>query len=1000
MARQAYGLDGVARALPGEYDNNFRLSTSEGLDFVVKVMHPARERAFVDLQCQVLDHLAARAPQLALPRVRRAQDRTPIASMIDSEGAERLVWVLGWVAGTPLAQARPHSPELLESLGRLLGQMDAALVPFTHPAAHRELKWDLSRADVAREHLPHIGDPARRQLAEHFLGRFEAEVMPRLPSLRRSLVHGDANDHNVLVGNARAQPRQVVSVIDFGDLHHGLTVSELAVAVAYAMLGKSDPLAAAAWVVAGYHQAFPLLEAELALLFPLIGARLAMSVCNSAYRKTHKPDDPYVTVSEAPAWDALQRLVAIPPRLAHYTFRAVCGLEPVSGAGPLARWLKTSGPAPLLGIDLGSAPSLVFDLSVGSLLLGADPRSAETEVLSQALFGAIKEAKVEVGVGRYDEARLLYSSSLFGAGDDPIEERRTVHLGIDLFAAPGTALYAPLPGVVHRLAENQAPQDYGPLVILSHQSDQGQPFFTLYGHLSRETLSALHLGQRVERGQRIGWIGAAPGNGGWPPHVHFQIIHDLLDLDADFPGVAYPSQRAVWTSLSPDPNLLLGIPAERFPAEPKKAETLAARRRQLGGCLSLSYREPLKMVRGFGPYLYDESGRAYLDFYNNVPLLGHSHPRVVRAVQAQLALLNTNTRYLHDNVTRYAERLTQLLPDPLRVCFFVNSGSEANELALRLAYSHTRQQDVIVLEHAYHGHTSRLIDLSPYKFNGPGGEGRKPWVQVAPLPDTYRGRYRRDQPDAGLKYARCVGELVEGVRGAGRGLAGFLAETLPSVAGQIVFPPGYLAEVYRIVRAAGGLAIADEVQTGFGRLGSHFWGFEMQGVVPDIVVLGKPIGNGFPLAAVVTSAKIAASFDNGMEFFSTFGGNPVACAAGLAVLEVVEEERLQERALVVGNHLANRLSRLMADYPLLGDVRGAGLYLGVELVRDRATQEPAGSEADYLANRLRECGVLTGTDGPHHNVLKLRPSLIIGEADADRFVDTLARVLEEDAVRV
>jgi 4-aminobutyrate aminotransferase-like enzyme len=394
--------------------------------------------------------------------------------------------------------------------------------------------------------------------------------------------------------------------------------------------------------------------------------------------------------------------------------------------------------------------------------------------------------------------------------------------------------------------------------------------------------------------------------------------------------------------------------------------------------------------------LYDETGRAYLDVYNNVPLVGHSHPRVVQAAQEQLALLNTNTRYLHDNVNRYAERLTQRLPEPLRVCFFVNSGSEANELALRLARTHTGHEDIIVLEHAYHGHTNTLIDISPYKFDGPGGRGKKPWVHVATLADDYRGPYRRDDKEAGVKYGRLVAEILHGSRLEGRRVAAYIAETLPSVGGQIVFPPGYLAEVYRHVRAAGAVCIADEVQVGFGRLGTHFWGFETQGVVPDIVVLGKPIGNGFPLAAVVTTKEIAESFTNGMEFFSTFGGNPVACAAGLAVLDVLEEEKLQENALRVGACLSNGLKALQQRHVLIGDVRGSGLFWGVDLVLDQETREAAPRQASYIVNRLRECGILTGTDGPHHNVIKLRPPLGFTEADADLFVQTLDTILQED----
>jgi 4-aminobutyrate aminotransferase-like enzyme len=304
-----------------------------------------------------------------------------------------------------------------------------------------------------------------------------------------------------------------------------------------------------------------------------------------------------------------------------------------------------------------------------------------------------------------------------------------------------------------------------------------------------------------------------------------------------------------------------------------------------------------------------------------------------------------------------------------------------------------------VLEHAYHGHTTTLIDVSPYKFDGPGGSGRKPWVHVAPLPDDYRGLYRRDDPARGAKYAAHVTELVDELRRAGRGPAAFLAETLPSVGGQIVLPPGYLRDAYAAVRAAGGVCIADEVQVGFGRLGSSFFGFESQQVVPDIVVLGKPIGNGFPLAAVVTTPALAAAFDAGMEFFSTFGGNPVACAAGLAVLDVLRDERLQENALLVGTYLKERLTALAPRHPLIGDVRGSGLFLGLELVRDHTTLEPASEEADHLVQRLREEGILAGTDGPWHNVLKLRPPLCFTRPEADLFVDVLDAILGEDSLK-
>jgi 4-aminobutyrate aminotransferase-like enzyme/Ser/Thr protein kinase RdoA (MazF antagonist) len=1002
LAREIFSLEVSAKSLPGEYDDNFHLTSAGGREFVLKVMHPAREHSFVEMQCQVLQHLAWRAPQLSLPRVCTTSrgDAFTVATLPD--GTKRLLWLLTYVPGTVLAKVNPHSPDLLRSLGHFLGEMDAALADFSHPAAHRELKWDLSRARWIRDYLHHIGDSTRRALVEKFVAFYESEVVLGLPSLRRSVIYGDANDYNVLVSAPWPQPRKVVSVIDFGDMHHGLTVSEVAIAAAYAILCEKDPLPAASAVVAGYHNVFPISEAEIGLLYTLIGMRLAVSVTNSAHRKSLVPDDPYVTISEASAWDALEKLASIHPRLAHYTFRDACGLPAVPQSERVQRYLasKAGSAASILESDLRRAPTLVFDLSVGSRFLGADPRTAETDNLSEAIFRKMKSTNASVGVGRYNEARLLYTSPLFGASPNPTDERRTIHLGIDLFGAPGTPIHAPLDGIVHAVAINTAPLDYGPVVILRHTSGDGLEFFTLYGHLSRETFGALHVGQRIARGQRFARIGDEHENGGWAPHLHFQIILDLLERGSDFPGVAHASQRGVWTSLSPDPNLLLGIPAERYPPpEPNSAETFSARRDLLGKNLSISYAQPLKIVRGWMQYLYDDTGRAFLDVYNNVPLVGHSHPRVVQAVQEQIALLNTNTRYLHDNVIRYAQRLTRLLPDPLRVCYFVNSGSEANELALRLARAHTGREDMIVLEHAYHGHTTTLIDISPYKFDGPGGRGRKPWVHVAPIPDVYRGPYRRGDDSAGTKYAQHVAELLERMRAEERSIAAYIAETLPSVAGQIVFPSGYLVETYKHVRAAGGVCIADEVQVGFGRLGTHFWGFETQDVVPDIVVLGKPIGNSFPLAAVVTTPEIAASFSNGMEFFSTFGGNPVACAAGLAVLEVLEEKHLQENALRVGCHLMARLNTLQGKHALIGDVRGSGLFLGLDFVLDRETREPAPRQASYIVNRLRDLGILTGTDGPHHNVIKLRPPLIFSQPDADLFVATLDTVLREGAAQ-
>lgn len=394
--------------------------------------------------------------------------------------------------------------------------------------------------------------------------------------------------------------------------------------------------------------------------------------------------------------------------------------------------------------------------------------------------------------------------------------------------------------------------------------------------------------------------------------------------------------------------------------------TLEARRRLLGHNLSIAYDNPLKIVRGSMQYLYDDEGQRYLDGYNNVAHVGHCHPRVIAAGLEQMQTLNTNTRYLHDTILTYAERLTATLPTPLSVCYFVNSGSEANELALRLARARTNARDMIVLDHAYHGNTTTLIDISPYKHDGPGGNGAPTWVHKVPLPDS-----------------RASAQLVVDVIKNTEKLCGFIAESLPSVAGQIVLPQGYLNDVYDAVRAAGGVCIADEVQTGFGRIGTHFWGFESYGVVPDVVVLGKPIGNGHPIGAVITTRAIADSFDNGMEFFSTFGGNTVSCAIGLAVLEIVQEEGLQAHALKVGEQLIRGLKDLQSRHESIRDVRGSGLFLGVELA----------TEATRLVNHIREHRILIGTEGPLHNVLKIRPPMPFSMSDADDFLTTLEKLL-------
>ncbi|MFQ5436378.1 MAG: aminotransferase class III-fold pyridoxal phosphate-dependent enzyme, partial [Anaerolineae bacterium] len=645
------------RPLPGERDQNFHLSTPNS-QFVLKIAHPAEDPANLELQTAVLTHLSHSPMAAAFPQVVSSVDGRSLATTT-RHNQTYLVRLLTYLPGTPMVDSRPHSHALLRDLGRFLGQMTQALAGFRHPAARREFRWDLRRAgNTIREFRQYVADEEGRALLDYYLGLYETAVTPHFSRLRASVLQNDANDYNVLVADGR-----VTGLIDWGDIVESATIGEAAIAAAYALLDKPDPLAAAAQVVAGFHAAYPLTALEMRLAFPLICARLAVSVAVSAHQQTLRPDDPYLSVSEAGAWSALAAMRHIPPGQALIRIRHACGLPPCA------------------------APELVTPRPVPAPDDGLPP--------------------------------------------DEIIRRRREHL---------TPQPAPPPDAL-------------------------------------------------------------------PP-----------------------------------------------------AEIITRRRQHLNPSLSLAYDKPLKIVRGQGQFLFDEGGRPYLDCVNNVCHVGHSHPHVVQALARQAAVLNTNTRYLHDNLVRYAERLAATLPDPLSVCFFVNSGSEANDLALRLAWTHTGRRDLIVLDGAYHGNLSSLIAISPYKFDGRGGQGKPAHTHIAPMPDPYR------QP--GVTGAE-VGELVDALVGNGRAPAAFIAESLLGCGGQVVLPEGYLAQAYRAVRAAGGVCIADEVQVGFGRVGRHFWGFELQDVVPDIVTMGKPIGNGHPLAAVVTMPEIAASFATGMEYFNT-----------------------------------------------------------------------------------------------------------------------------------
>jgi 4-aminobutyrate aminotransferase-like enzyme/Ser/Thr protein kinase RdoA (MazF antagonist)/murein DD-endopeptidase MepM/ murein hydrolase activator NlpD len=1070
VVRDEFGIAAEsARSLPSDRDQNFLIQDQGSAKrYVLKVSHAGEDPAVLDLQNRMLEHLARAGFTLSI--VLPSLDGGEVVTRPAKDGSVFFTRLLSWVPGTPMFRVNPQHQDLLQSLGSFLGGLDRALEDFSHPAQDRELKWDLRRAaQVVETHLEYVENPTRRKLLESLTRSFLQRLDPLLPELRLSVIHADANDHNVLVSDLEPgqdpATRTVSGLVDFGDAVRTFKAGEVAIAGAYAMLDKDDPFSAASHIVRGYHKALPLKEVEIAALFPLMGLRLCTSVAISAHQKRLEPDNQYLIVSEAPAWRILERLEGEILDLPHLLFRETCGLEPIPASRRVVEWLEAHGgeASPVVAkpetadpgriassftpVDLERVPVHIFDLSPDSVEFPQAPDPEDVEAWTDLIWRRMREVGAEVGVGRYDEVRQWYVSDLFRTSSDDPPEWRTVHIGADIFLDAGSPILAPFDGVVHSVTNNVGSQDYGPTVLLEHAfpSETGGrlTFWTLYGHLADDVLPRLEPGREIRKGEAFARIGDYPVNGNWAPHLHFQVITDLLGLSGNFPGVAPPSQRELWKSLSPDPNPILKIPGpeglrdmksralapDQGPAVPGRPsgvplsrsggrsveEILEARRKHLGPTLSVAYRNPIKIVRGSGQFLYDHQGQRYLDCVNNVPHVGHNHPRVVAAGQTQMAILNTNTRYLHDLLVDYAERLVETMPDPLSVVYFTCTGSEANELALRLARTHTGRRDVVVVEGGYHGNTSAMVDISPYKFDRAGGEGAPPWVHKTFLPDPYRGRFRSlpvpegDEQDGvqylppqelGPRYAEELGRLLTDIQSQDREPAAFFCESILGCGGQIVLPDGYMAHAFQRVREAGGLCVADEVQVGFGRAGTHFWAFETQGVVPDIVTLGKPMANGHPLSAVITTPEIAGSFETGMEYFNTFGGNPVSLAIGMAVLDVMEEEGLQENARVVGEALLESLAVLQAQNQVIGDVRGLGLYLGVEVVSDRATRTPDSHRASRIKERLREHRILLSTDGPDDNVLKIKPPLVFSREDAHRLVSTLGKVLQEDGIRL
>lgn len=729
-----YGIDGSIKRLPGYDDLNFRVDADEGR-FVLKINTTVSDAEFLQAEGRVLSHLNRPGSRMEgvvqhpIPML----DGSLVKSIEMPDGSPAKLRMLSFLPGKFVGEI-PRDEKLFRSLGRTLGQLNHELTALSESViSARVMKWDLQHLMLNAPLTQNVQDRSLRRLIEYFLMGFKNEVLPELPFLSRQLIQNDANEWNVLTSEG-----VVSGLIDFSDMVCGPRIQELAVSMAYSLMGEDDPIQAGVWMIEGYVEHCSLEPREIPLLYWMLAGRLCTTLLSSAQARANGTATDYILISEKGAWTLLEKWLTINPCRA-------------------------------------------------------------TRAWQQAAFGKQEESESE--------------------------------------------------------------------------------------------------------------------------------SEDLL----------------------------------------------ASRHRLFSTSMSISYAQAIHMDRAGLQYMYGADGRSYLDCVNNIMHVGHCHPKVVAAIQRQAARLNTNTRYLYNLLNDLAERVLAHFPAKMNRVFFVNSGSAAGDLAMRITRSSTGRQNMGVMKYGYHGNTASTIAVSHYKYAGKGGMGRPATTFEAPL----GGDAKKAFPE-GLE------------------MAGLIHESIVGCGGQVVLDGAYMRGLYAEVRKRGGLCIADEVQTGFGRVGKKFWAYELLGLDPDIVVLGKPMGNGHPLAAVVTSAEVVEGFETGMEFFSSFGGNPVSCAAGLAVLEVIEEEGLQAHAKELGEWMVGEWNRWKNDFSEVADVRGSGLFLGLELVDGGGENKPNGKLAKAVVNQMKQEGFLLSTDGPAGNVIKFKPPMCFDKGNAEELSHHLRKALHRN----
>ncbi|GAB1333115.1 aminotransferase [Streptomyces sennicomposti] len=954
IAAERLGITARAQALGSQQDANFLLCGVDGTPTaVLKIANPAFGVTEIDAQDEAAELIAAARPELRIATVLRHPDGSPRRTTVDTEHGPAVARLLRYLPGGTFSGPRHLSPATVAAMGTIVAEVSTALRGFRHPGLDRVLQWDPRHADrVVAKLAGHIDEPDRRAALRDATAEAWAHVQKVAAALPSQAVHLDLTDDN-LIRRPEARPPVPDGVIDFGDVVVSWAVGELAVALSSLLHHDGIEPHHLLPAVRAFHAVRPLSREETDALWPLVILRAAVLVVSGRQQTAVDEDNAYAEAALDREWRMFEQATRLPLPVMTGLVRDATGMADVPATA------QADTPVRPLLRGLAADDITVLDLSTDAD--GMDHGSwadagTEDRLAASALAGGAAAVAT-----RYARARLTRTQVLSMAST------ATVPTGIDLWPGRDTVVQAPAAGQVLTSAPDRMELTYGAQVLSLSFAREGRP--------------VVGAGATVQAGEDIAHLGSGA------------MVHVAL-READGPAVpclVRPEYAAGWLALTADPAPLIGLPAESD--RPRDGDLLDRRAAAFATVQGHYYADPPRIERGWYHHLLSTEGRAYLDVVNNVTPLGHAHPRVEQAVSRQLRRLNTNSRFHYSSVVEFTERLAQLLPEPLDTVFLVNSGSEAVDLGLRLAIGASGRHDVVALREAYHGWTYASDAVSTSLQDNPNALSTRPnWVHTVDSPNSYRGRHRGTDS---VRYGPEAAAVIDELAASGRPAGAFIGETYYGNAGGVALPDGYLTEVYAAVRRHGGLAVADEVQVGYGRLGHWFWGFEQQGVVPDIVCVAKAMGNGHPLGAVITSKEIADRYREQGYFFSSTGGSPVSSVVGLTVLDVLRDEDLQGNAVRVGSRLKRRLEALADRHAIIGAVHGSGLYLGLELVRDRTTLEPATEETAELCDRMLDLGVIVQPTGDHLNVLKIKPPLCIDSTAADFFADALDTALAQ-----